>query len=61
METDSYDLDHIIPISREGTNELSNLGVAIPIANKSKSNLTLEEYLELCKKVLEYHGYTVTK
>ena len=37
METDSYDLDHIIPISRGGTNELSNLGVAIPIANKSKS------------------------
>lgn len=61
MEVDDYDLDHIIPVSRGGSNELSNLGVSIPVANKSKSNLTLEEYLELCKKVLKHHGYTVTK
>ncbi len=61
METDSYDLDHIIPVSKGGTNELSNLGVAIPMANRSKSDLTVDEYLELCKKVLEYHGYTVIK
>lgn len=60
-DNDDYDLDHIIPVSRGGSNELSNLGVSIPVANKSKSNLTLEEYLELCKKVLEHHGYTVTK
>ena len=61
METDSYDLDHIIPVSKGGTNELSNLGVAIPMANRSKSDLTVDEYLELCKKVLEYHGYIVIK
>lgn len=31
------------------------------IANYSKSDLTVEEYLELCKKVLEHYGYTVNK
>ena len=42
-----------------GTNELSNLGVTIPSANYSKHDLTIEEYLSLCKQVLEHH--TVSK
>lgn len=48
-------------VSKGGTNDLSNLGITIPIANYSKSDLTVEEYLELCKKVLEHYGYTVNK
>ena len=32
-----------------------------PEANASKSDLTLEEYLNLCKEVLENFGYTITK
>ena len=27
----------------------------------SKHDLTIEEYLSLCKQVLEHHGYTVSK
>ena len=61
LEKDDYCFDHIIPVSKGGTNDLSNLGITIPIANYSKSDLTVEEYLELCKKVLEHHGYTVNK
>lgn len=61
IEKDDFALDHKIPVSKEGTNELSNMGIAIPEANASKTNLTLEEYISLCKEVLENFGYKVLK
>ena len=60
-EKDDYCFDHIIPVSKGGSNDLSNLGITTPAANYSKSDLTVEEYLNLCKLVLEHHGYTVNK
>lgn len=61
IETDDFNLDHIIPLDKGGSNELSNMGITIPEANASKTNLTVEEYLDLCKSVLENFVYTVTK
>lgn len=61
LEKDDYCFDHIIPVSKGGTNELSNLGVTIPSANYAKNNLSLEEFFDLCKLVLEYNGYQVIK
>ena len=58
---DDYCLDHIVPVSKGGSNQLSNMGITCPEANASKSDLTLEEYLNLCKEVLENFGYTITK
>ncbi len=40
-----YDVDHIIPISREGaTNTKANLALACPTCNRSKNNKTPEEW-----------------
>lgn len=61
ITVDDYALDHIIPASKGGSNELDNLGITCPIVNLSKSNMTVEEYLALCKEVLEYNGYKVEK
>lgn len=61
LETDDYCLDHIIPVTKGGSNELNNMGITIPEANASKSDLSLSEYLDLCKTVLENFGYTITK
>lgn len=60
-DTASYQLDHIIPISKGGTNELSNLGLTCKDANQSKSYLLLNDYFNLCKEVLENNGFEVIK
>lgn len=52
-------LDHKIPVSKGGNNTLCNLGFTSHQANQSKSDMTVEEYLELCKKVLKNFGYVV--
>ena len=56
-----YNLDHIIPVSKNGGNSLENCGLACKCANQSKTDMTPEEFFALCKEVLEYNGYTVTK
>lgn len=38
-------LEHLIPLSRNGTNEYSNLGVACQRCNCKKRNKTVEEFL----------------
>lgn len=42
---EDYQLDHIIPVSKGGTNDLENMGLTIPIVNQMKSDLTVEELL----------------
>jgi CRISPR/Cas system Type II protein with McrA/HNH and RuvC-like nuclease domain len=53
--------DHKVPKSKGGNNNLDNLGICTKEANQSKSDLSIDEYLELCKDVLEYNDYTVKK
>lgn len=60
-EPKTYQFDHKIPKSRGGDNSLENLGICSKRANLSKTDMTPDEYINLCKKVLEYNGYTVTK
>ena len=55
----TYQFDHIVPVSRGGTNTLDNLQIVTKIANMSKATMTNDEYLEICKKVLENKGYTI--
>lgn len=57
----TYQLDHIQPVSRGGSNELDNLGIVTPTANQVKSDMTLEELIEFCKDVLTYNGHKVEK
>ena len=61
LTKDDYNFDHIQPVSKGGSCELENLGLTCPDANASKTNLTLDEYLQLCKEVLENFGYKVEK
>lgn len=60
-ESDTYSFDHIIPASRGGDNSFSNLGITCQEANQAKFNLTVDEFLSLCKEILEYNGFEVKK
>lgn len=57
----TYHLDHILPTSKGGPNTLDNCNIASKEANQSKHDMTLEEYIQLCKDVLENFGYKVDK
>jgi 5-methylcytosine-specific restriction endonuclease McrA len=60
-DTSSYHFDHIIPRSRGGSNSIDNLGLTTREANMAKSDKTIDEHIEYCKKVLLNHGYTIDK
>ena len=55
MKPASYQLDHIVPRSKGGDNSLDNCQLTCKEANQAKYNLTKEEFLQLCKEVVDYH------
>jgi len=57
----TYEFDHIIPRSRGGDNSIDNLGICTKQANRSKRDMTPDEYINLCKRVLENNGYDINK
>lgn len=58
---DRYQLDHIVPHSKGGSNGLENLGITTEEANQMKGSLNKEELFSWCKKILEFNSYEVTK
>jgi len=56
-----YQLDHINPASRGGDNTFDNLGILHRTVNLMKHNLTPEELIDWCKKILIFNGYEVNK
>lgn len=47
---DNYSLDHILPLSRGGTNDIDNIDVVCKSCNTSKGRRTKEEYLKILHK-----------
>ena len=57
----TYHCDHIVPISKGGTCDLNNMGLTCKSANMAKSELMVDEFIELCKEVLIHNGYKISK
>lgn len=56
----NYHFDHVVPSSKGGDNTIDNLGILHKDVNYMKSDLTKEELLIWCKKILEFNDYTVS-
>lgn len=54
-DSKSYHLDHIVPRSKGGDNTLENCGIACKIANMSKTDMTYEEYVNLCREIIKHY------
>ena len=55
----TYHCDHMIPVIKGGKSTLENMGLACKEANMAKSDMTVDEFFNLCKEVLEHNGYKV--
>lgn len=54
LSPEDAELDHKIPISRGGTNQLSNLQWVDKSINRAKTSMTNEEFIAMCKRVASY-------
>lgn len=61
LNEDTYHFDHILPTSRGGDNSLNNLGITHEIVNIMKNDLTPDELIFWCEKILKHNGYDVKK
>lgn len=52
----SFHFDHVTPKCQGGKNTIDNLQLTTPEANRLKGRMTVEETLDLCEKILRYHG-----
>ena len=55
LKSRTYQLDHIIPKSKGGDNSLENCQLACKDANQAKHDLTLNDFISLCREVVDYH------
>lgn len=58
-EPKTYEFDHIVSICKGGESTLNNLGICCRNANRAKHDMSVEELINLCKKILENNGYEV--
>lgn len=57
MDSSSYTFDHIQPKCKDGDNDITNLGLATKAANSAKNDMSYDEFIEFCKKVITYHEF----
>lgn len=48
-------LDHKLPATRGGTNEIENVWLVHSDINRAKGTMTAEEFIQLCHEVVRYH------
>lgn len=48
-------IDHVVPKSLGGSDEISNLKLACSVCNQVKTSLSLSDLLHLCKKILDHN------
>lgn len=50
----AYEYDHIVPVSKGGSNEFENLQIVCREANRAKGDLMQDDFIRLCHQVIEH-------
>lgn len=58
-EPKTYHFDHIIPVSKGGDNTIENLGICTREANLAKSDMTHEQFIQLCRDVIKHQDQAI--
>lgn len=56
MDIQEADIDHIVPLCRGGSSDISNLRWVRRVANAAKDGLLDEEFIALCRDVVSHLG-----
>jgi hypothetical protein len=51
LDAKTWELDHVIPLSKKGTNTPTNITPSCKPCNRMKSNLEMMEFIHLCKMI----------
>lgn len=54
-DSQSYHFDHRVPRSKGGVNTLENLEIACAEANYAKHNMNYEDFVQLCREVVDHY------
>jgi 5-methylcytosine-specific restriction endonuclease McrA len=54
LTPETASLDHKTPITRGGSNHISNIQIVTQHVNAAKGTMTVEEFVAVCRKVAEY-------
>jgi len=56
QDPSSFHFDHKVPVSRGGTNELENLGIACSVCNYAKRDMLVDEFLAMCERITKFNA-----
>ena len=51
----SFSLDHVIPKSKGGPNNIDNMRIAYMQANQAKNDMILDDFIEMCHEIAAKH------
>jgi 5-methylcytosine-specific restriction endonuclease McrA len=54
LTAENIEVDHIIPIQRGGAHHPDNAQFLTSGVNRAKNTMTQEEFIAMCKQVVEY-------
>lgn len=61
VSKENMTIDHKIPLSMGGTNEIKNLQLTCWSCNQAKANLAMGEFLEKIRKIFHHNEETIMK